>query len=60
MLGLIWEDTGVPNREVHVRVGAVAGAAYAAYRAWNQPRPFVVVEASGGFIGGIVGGLLPD
>jgi hypothetical protein len=50
----------MPNREVHLRVGGVSGAAYATYPAWGQPGPYVLAEAAGGFVGGIGGGLLPD
>src|SRR5882724_1780597 len=50
----------MPNRDVHLRVGAVSGAAYATYHAWGQPSPCVLAEAAGGFVGGIGGGLLPD
>jgi hypothetical protein len=50
----------MPNRDVHLRVGAVSGAAYAAYHAWGQPSPYVLAEAAGGLVGGIGGGLLPD
>src|SRR5260370_6211589 len=50
----------MPNRDVHLRVGAVSGAAYATYHAWGQPGPSVLAEAAGGLVGGIGGGLLPD
>jgi LexA-binding, inner membrane-associated putative hydrolase len=50
----------MPNRDVHLPVGAVSGAAYAAYHAWGQPGPYVLAEAAGGLVGGIGGGLLPD
>jgi hypothetical protein len=50
----------MPNRDVHLPVGAVSGAAYATYHAWGQPGPCVSAEAAGGFVGGIGGGLLPD
>jgi len=50
----------MPNRDVHLRVGAVTGAAYATYHAWGQPGPYVLAEAAGGLVGGIGGGLLPD
>src|SRR5260370_35220505 len=50
----------MPNRDVHLRVGAVSGAAYATYHAWGQPGPYVLAEASGGLVGGIGGGLFPD
>jgi len=50
----------MPNRDVHLRVGAVSGAAYATYHAWGQPRPSVLAEAAGGLVGGIGGGLFPD
>jgi hypothetical protein len=50
----------MPNRNVHLPVGAVSGAAYATYHAWGQPSPCVLAEAAGGLVGGIGGGLLPD
>ena len=50
----------MPNRDVHLRVGAVSGAAYATYHAWGQPGPYVLAEAAGGLVGGIGGGLFPD
>ena len=50
----------MPNRDVHLRVGAVSGVAYAAYHAWGQPGPYIWAEAAGGLVGGIGGGLLPD
>jgi len=50
----------MPNREVHLPVGAMSGAAYATYHAWGQPGPYVLAEAAGGLVGGIGGGLLPD
>jgi hypothetical protein len=50
----------MPNRDVHLPVGAVSGIAYATYHAWGQPGPYVLAEAAGGLVGGIGGGLLPD
>ena len=50
----------MPNRDVHLPVGAMSGATYAAYHAWGQPGPYVLAEAAGGLVGGIGGGLLPD
>ena len=50
----------MPNRTVHVQVGAVVGGSFAAYRAWGQPGQYVLAEAFGGVVGGIGGGLLPD
>jgi hypothetical protein len=50
----------MPNRDVHIPVGAVSGVAYATYHAWGQPGPYVLAEAAGGLVGGIGGGLLPD
>jgi LexA-binding, inner membrane-associated putative hydrolase len=50
----------MPNRDVHLQVGAASGVAYAAYHAWGQPGPYVLAEAAGGLVGGIGGGLLPD
>jgi hypothetical protein len=48
------------NRDVHLRVGAVSGVAYAAYHAWGQHGPYVLAEGAVGLVGGIGGGLLPD
>lgn len=50
----------MPNRHVHLPVGAMSGAAYATYHAWGQPGPYVLAEAAGGLVGGIGAGLLPD
>lgn len=50
----------MPNRDVHLPFGAVSGAAYATYHAWGQPGPYIWAEATGGLVGGIGGGLLPD
>lgn len=50
----------MPNRDVHLRIGAVSGAAYATYHAWGQPGPYVLAEAAGGLVGGIGGGLFRD
>lgn len=50
----------MPNRDVHLPVGAVSGVAYATYHAWGRPGPYVLAEAAGGLVGGIAGGLLPD
>lgn len=50
----------MPNRDVHLRLGVVSGAAYAIYHALGQPGPYVLAEAAGGLVGGIGGGLLPD
>jgi len=50
----------MPNRDVHLRVGSVSGAAYATYHAWGQPGPYGLAEAAGGQVGGIGGGLFPD
>jgi hypothetical protein len=50
----------MPNRDVHLPVGAASGAAYAAYHAWVQPGPYIFAEAAGGLVGGIGGGLLTD
>src|SRR5258708_20032429 len=50
----------MPNRDVHLPVGAVSGAAYATYQAWGQPGPYVLAEAAGGLAGGIGGGLFPN
>jgi hypothetical protein len=46
----------MPNRDVHLPVGAVSGAAYAAYQAWSQPGPRVFAEATGGLVGGLLAG----
>jgi hypothetical protein len=50
----------MPNRDVHLPVGALSGTAYATYHAWGQPSPYIWAEAAGGLVGGIGGGLLPD
>lgn len=50
----------MPNRDVHLSVGAVSGTTYATYLGWGQPRSLVLVEAVGGLVGGISGGLFPD
>jgi hypothetical protein len=50
----------MPDRDVHLPVGAVSGVAYAAYHAWGQPGPHILAEGAGGLVGGIGGGLLPD
>jgi hypothetical protein len=50
----------MPNRDVHGRAGAVVGGGYAAYHAWGQPTPHVLIETAGGVLGGTIGGLLPD
>ena len=51
----------MPNRDVHLRVGAVSGAAYATYHTWGgQPGSYVLAEAAGRLVGGIGGGLFPD
>ena len=50
----------MPNRDVHLPVGAMSGAAYATYHVWGQPGPYVLAEAADGLVGGIGGGLLPD
>ena len=50
----------MPNRQVHVAVGAVVGAATAAARAthWSSPDP--TIEAIAGLVGGLLGATLPD
>ena len=50
----------MPNRALHLRIGAVSGVAYATCHAWGQPGSHVFAEAAGGLVGGIGGGLLPD
>src|ERR1700719_289698 len=50
----------MPNRGVHLRVGAVSGVAYATCLAWGQPGSHVFAEAAGGLVGGMGGGLLTD
>src|SRR5258708_11215342 len=50
----------MPNRDTHVRAGAIAGVAYSGYRAWGLPSCYLVAEAVGGLAGGIGGGVLPD
>ena len=49
----------MPNRDVHLPVGAVFGVAYATYHAWGQPGPYVLAEAAGGLVGGIGEGCSP-
>lgn len=44
----------MPNRDVHLPVGAVSGAAYAAYHAWGQPGPYVLAEAAEDYLEGLV------
>jgi membrane-bound metal-dependent hydrolase YbcI (DUF457 family) len=48
------------NRSTHRRVGAIAGASFAAVRALGQRPESVVLESLGGCVGGIVGGGLAD
>jgi len=43
----------MPNRDLHLPAGAVAGVAHASYRAWGQPGPHLLAEATGGLVGGI-------
>jgi hypothetical protein len=50
----------MPNRDVHLPIGAVSRVAYAGYLAWGQPAPHLLAEAAGGLLGGIGGGLVPD
>lgn len=50
----------MPNRAVHLRLGAASGVAFATYQAWGQPGPYVFAEGAGGLVGGMGGGLLPD
>ena len=50
----------MPNRDVHLKTGAVVGGGYAAYLAWGQSLEHVAVETAGGILGGTIGGLLPD
>jgi len=50
----------MPNRNVHLRAGAIAGAGYAAYHAWELPLVQLLVETAGGAVGGAMGGALPD
>lgn len=50
----------MPNCDVHEKVRAVVGGGCAAYRAWGQPAPDVLIETAGGVLGGTIGGLLPD
>lgn len=48
------------NRDFHLRAGVAAAAVYAIRHARDQQAHCVVVEAVGGTVGGIGGGLLPD
>jgi LexA-binding, inner membrane-associated putative hydrolase len=50
----------MPNRKVHVVTSSTLGAAYALYKAGEQPEPRRLSEALGGFVGGFAGGRLPD
>src|SRR5580704_5956175 len=60
MLGCPRRIGRMPNRDVHGRTGAVVGGGYAAYRAWGQLGPHVLIETAGGVLGGTIRGLLPD
>jgi len=50
----------MPNHDVHIRAGAVAGGSYALYMGYGQPVWHVVAETAGGIVGGIAGGIVPD
>jgi membrane-bound metal-dependent hydrolase YbcI (DUF457 family) len=50
----------VSNHREHVRAGAVAGGATAAFLARNQPGHFAIAEIFAGSIGGVLGAKLPD
>jgi membrane-bound metal-dependent hydrolase YbcI (DUF457 family) len=50
----------MPNRDVHVIAGAMAGGGYALYMSQTQPRWHMVAELAGGILGGIAGGIVPD
>ena len=50
----------MPNRDVHLRAGGIAGAGYAAYHAWEFTRVQLLVETAGGAVDGAMGGVLPD
>jgi hypothetical protein len=50
----------MPNRDVHLPAGAIVGAGYAAYHAWEFPPVQLLVETAGGAVGGAMGGALPD
>lgn len=50
----------MPNRQTHVRVGTLAGCGIAAYRAREQDKLNVLLEAIGGAIGGYFGSRFPD
>jgi hypothetical protein len=48
------------NHRTHVRVGAVAGGAAAAYLARHQPGPLALAETLGGGLAGALGAKIPD
>ena len=50
----------MPNRDVHISVGALVGAGYAAYHASEFPPTQLLIETAGGAVGGALGGALPD
>ncbi len=50
----------MPNRQTHVRVGTLTGCGIAAYRAREQDKLNMLLEAVGGAIGGYFGSRLPD
>lgn len=50
----------MPNRDVHTKVGVVAGGSYALYMSYGQPTWHMVAETAGGVLGGFAGGVVPD
>jgi hypothetical protein len=50
----------MPNRRMHVAVGAPTGLAYAAINSLNQDYLNAAIEMFGGLCGGGVGAVLPD
>lgn len=56
----------MPNRDLHRPTSTIAGGIYAGcrarrrYRRTPQPLPAIVVESTGGIVGGWLGGILPD
>ncbi len=48
------------KKETHAAVGALAGGGFAAYRAREQEELNAFLEVVGGFVGGHIGGRLPD
>lgn len=50
----------MPDRKIHIRAGAVAGAVTAIATASNQDLYGMGLEGLGGLLGGMLGGRLPD